>query len=214
MKIVDLTQTIEEIMPVFPGTEPPTLEKANTIEKDGFAELKVSMYSHTGTHIDSPAHMVLGGKSLTSYVAGDFIGSALMVDLTNLGKKTISLEELVPLQAKIAEADFLILHTGWSCYWGTKEYFEGFPALTVDAADWLLQFDLKGIGIDAISIDSMDSKDFSIHQKLFKRGLIVIENLTNLQQIGNEGFLFSCLPLKIKEADGSPVRAIAIIADK
>lgn len=52
MKVTDLTHIIDTDMPVFPGTEPPIFELANTFEKDGFREAKITMYSHTGTHID------------------------------------------------------------------------------------------------------------------------------------------------------------------
>ena len=211
MKIVDLTQTIEESMPVFPGTEKPRMLKANTVEEHGFAELKLTMYTHTGTHLDVPAHMVQGGRSLTSFSAEDFVGRAVLVDITKLDKQEIAVEELMPYEALLKEADFLILNTGWSKFWGTPEYFVGFPALNEEAVDWLLRFKLKGIGIDAISIDAMETKDFAIHYKLFHRDMIVIENLTNLKEINKESFLFSCLPLKLKEADGSPIRAIALI---
>ena len=54
MKIIDLTHTISEDMPVYPGTEPPVLKPANTYEKDGFRETLLSLYSHTGTHVDPP----------------------------------------------------------------------------------------------------------------------------------------------------------------
>ncbi len=212
MKIIDLTQTIEENMPVFPGTEVPRLNKANTVEEHGFAELKMTMYTHTGTHIDVPAHMLKKGRPLTSYAAEDFVGRAVLVDATE-AKGEISLQQLKPYETLIKEADFLILHTGWSRLWGSSEYFEGFPALSEAACDWLLQYKLKGIGIDAISIDAMETKKFSIHYKLFNREMIVIENLTNLKVIGRDSFLFSCLPLKIKNADGSPVRAIAMVED-
>ncbi len=210
MKIIDLTQTIEENMPVFPGTEAPRLNTANTVEEHGFAELKITMYTHTGTHIDVPAHMLKEGRRLTDYAAEDFVGRAVLVDVTE-AKGEISLQQLMPYEALIKESDFIILKTGWSGLWGSKEYFEGFPALTETACDWLLQFKLKGIGIDAISIDAMETKDFAIHYRFFNREMIIIENLTNLNAIGRDSFMFSCLPLKIKDADGSPVRAIAMV---
>ena len=57
MKVIDLTHVIEGSMPVYPGTEPPVFTSANTYEKDGFKETKISMLTHTGTHIDPPAHL-------------------------------------------------------------------------------------------------------------------------------------------------------------
>ncbi|KJS87183.1 MAG: hypothetical protein JM58_05095 [Peptococcaceae bacterium BICA1-8] len=58
MKVIDLSHTIHTAMPFFPGTEPPIFEQANTLEKDGFIENKLTIYSHTGTHVDVPAHEV------------------------------------------------------------------------------------------------------------------------------------------------------------
>ena len=67
-------------MPVYPGTEPPVLENANTYEKDGFKETKLSMFSHTGTHIDAPAHIFEHGQTLDKFEADTFVGKALVID--------------------------------------------------------------------------------------------------------------------------------------
>lgn len=65
MKVIDLTHTISETMPVYPGTEQPRLTPANSYEKDGFKETLLSMYSHTGTHVDPPAHLLPGVQRWT-----------------------------------------------------------------------------------------------------------------------------------------------------
>jgi len=211
MKIVDLSHMIHCEMPVFPGTEQPILEKAYTLENNGFRETKLTMYSHVGTHMDAPAHMVQDGQTLDEFNIDKFIGKAIIIDLTNMGRKSICIEDLKEYEKLIESVDFLILNTGWSKYWGTENYFKDFPALSIEAAEWLLNFNLKGIGIDAISIDNMDSRTFPIHNMLFQEGLVAIENLNNLEAVGNNLFIFSCMPLKYKEADGSPIRATAII---
>jgi arylformamidase len=64
MKIIDLTHLLNSDITVYPGTEKPVFVQANTVEKDGFAEQKMTMYTHTGTHIDAPFHMLANGKSL------------------------------------------------------------------------------------------------------------------------------------------------------
>ena len=78
MNILDLTYVISPDMPVYPGTEGPTLSPANTYEKDGFKETLLSMYSHTGTHMDAPAHMLEDGVTLDALPASQFIGKALV----------------------------------------------------------------------------------------------------------------------------------------
>ena len=69
MKVLDLTHTIRAEMPVYPGTEPPELTTANTYAADGFQETLLRMYSHTGTHIDPPAHLFAGARTLDRYPA-------------------------------------------------------------------------------------------------------------------------------------------------
>ncbi len=210
MKIIDLTHIIKPDMPVFPGTETPTILPTNTIAKDGFAETKLSMYSHIGTHIDAPSHMQAEADSLEQLDISHFVGKAVILDFTEINGSEITKETLLKHKDKLKELDFIILKTGWSKYWGSDKYFGKFPYLTEEAAEWLVSLKLKGIGIDAISIDDMETRTFPIHYMLFKNNMIVIENLTNLESAGEEIFIFSCLPLKYENADGSPVRAIAI----
>jgi arylformamidase len=210
MKITDLTHTIYSEMPVFPGTEQPIFENANTLEKDGFREAKITMYSHTGTHIDAPAHMLSNGPYLDGLDIENFIGNATILDFSNIKTKFIDADSLKPYEEKIKKVEFIIIKTGWSKYWGDKKYFESFPSLSEDSAKWLSQFSLKGIGIDAISIDDINSTTFAVHKILMPKNIIIIENLTNLDSISSENFILSILPLKNKDADGSPVRAISI----
>ena len=84
MNILDLTQTISQDMPVYPGTEQPKLEPASTYERDKFRETLLTMFSHTGTHMDAPAHIIPGRTTLDSFAASQFVGSALVVDCREL----------------------------------------------------------------------------------------------------------------------------------
>ena len=86
MQVIDLTQTIGETMPVYPGTEQPRLTPTNTIEKDGFRETLLRMYSHTGTHMDAPAHILPGAPTLDVLPAEKFTGRACVVDCSDAGE--------------------------------------------------------------------------------------------------------------------------------
>ncbi len=210
MKITDLTHLIHSEMPVFPGTEQPIFEKANTLENDGFEEAKFTMYTHTGTHIDAPAHMLNNGYCLDDLEIEHFIGNAVVLDFSDKEMTVIDVNSLKPYEEKIKNVEFIIIKTGWSKYWGDKKYYEDFPSLSEEAAQWLSELNLKGIGIDAISIDAINSTTFAVHKILLSKKIIIIENLTNLDFISEEYFILSILPLKNKDADGSPVRAISI----
>ena len=209
MTVIDLTHTIEETMPVYPGTEPPRLETANTYEKDFFKETKMTMYTHTGTHMDPPAHIFPEGKTLDQFLPDQFIGKALVIDCRDLKEgDAITMERILKYGEKAVQADFLLFNLGWDQYWGTDAYFGDFPCMDMEVLDFILAGNYKGIGVDAISIDPID--DLTRHRILFReKDIVNIENLTNLHLCGNDLFSFSCFPLKLADADGSPVRAAA-----
>ena len=212
MHLVDLTHPITANMPVFPGTKPPVLVSEGTLEQSGFREKRISICSHTGTHIDAPAHLLDQGPTLDMLPLGRFCGQALVVDVSQGHEPVVGMDRLQPYQERIFQVDFLLLHTGWSRYWGRQEYFSNFPVLTREAAQWLTETGLKGIGLDAISADRMDSLDFEVHTILLGHEVIIIENLTNLNRLPASPFFLSCFPLSLEQADGSPVRAVAWIS--
>ncbi len=207
--VIDLTHPLSEGMPAYPGTLPPTVKQANTVENDGYAEKLVSMYTHTGTHIDAPAHMLADGPTLDQLNMDYFVGQACVIDVSGL--ITIEKAFLESQEGSMDGCATVLFHTGWDRYWGQKEYFRGFPVLSREATQWLAAKGLKGIGWDAISVDPVGSRDFPNHMVLFRAGMISIENLTGLGDLVGKRFLFSCLPLKLVEADGCPVRAVAIL---
>lgn len=134
-----------------------------------------------------------------------------MLDLTSVKEGTIDIADLRPPEDLMGKSDFVLLHTGWSEFWNKGGYFEGYPVLSREAATWISGFRLKGLGIDMISIDREGTSDFPIHRILLEQNILIIENLTNLKGLPQVGFSFACLPLKFENADGSPVRAIAVI---
>lgn len=211
MKIIDLSHTINPDMPVYPGTEPPSFTVVYEIERFGFQERKMTFYSHTGTHVDAPAHMIPGAVSVDRFPIDAFVGSACALDLTALAGSHIEVSDLAPHRGLIETSEFVLLNTGWSRFWGTADYFGRYPILSAEAARWLGRFRLKGVGIDAISVDENGSTGFPIHKILLGKPVLIVENLTNLQELTAQRFTFSCLPLKVQEADGSPVRAIALL---
>jgi len=210
MEIIDLSHTITPGMPVYPGTEPPIMTPACTLDNDGFIERKLIFYSHTGTHIDAPAHILPHAPTLDRMPADRFIGPGSVIDLTAVKESEIDISYLEPHENLFKTSDFILFHTGWSQFWGRGKYFRDYPVLSEEAALWIDTFGLKGVGVDMISVDEADATTFSIHNILLERS-IIIENLTHLEKLPKTGFIFSCFPLKFENADGSPVRAVAII---
>lgn len=206
MKVYDLTHTIKNDMPVYPGTEQPQLTTACTIEEAGYRETLLHMFSHTGTHMDAPAHMLLDGAPLDSYDADKFTGTAVVVDCR--GEADISLPLLK--RYDLDGVDFVLFCTGWDKKWGTPDYYEGFPCLTPDAAAYLATLSLKGVGEDSISLDLCGSVDFPNHITLLRADFVNTENLTGLDALIGRRFTFVTLPLKFENSDGCSCRAIAM----
>ncbi len=211
MKVIDLTHVIEEGMPVYPGTEPPSFEPANTYERDGFKETRISMFTHTGTHMDPPAHLFAGGATLDAFPPDQFIGKALVIDCTGLGEgEPITTERLEPYGQKVGDADFLLFRLGWDARWGTDAYFGDYPCVDDAVLDLILEGDYKGIGFDVIGLDPIADESLPRHRRLFEgKDIVNIENLCNLGLCGDDLFWFSCFPLRIADCDGSPIRAVA-----
>lgn len=214
-KLIDLTQVLNENIVVYPDTIGPKFEVLNSVEKSGFAELKMTMVLHSGTHIDAPSHILKNAKSLDQFPVDKFTGRAIVIPCQD--KEAIGLKYLQTFEDKIAQIDFVLFFTGWQNKWNTKDYFDDSPIPTREAAMWLTKFNLKGIGYDAFSVDKVISADriteenLPNHHILLGKEIILIENLTNLDKLPDHVFSFQCLPLKIEHADGSPVRAIAMI---
>jgi kynurenine formamidase len=213
MPVIDLSHTITPDMPVFPGTAQPLLENTFTHEEHGFFERRLTFFSHTGTHLDAPAHAIPKASTLDRFDVGAFCGPACVLDCRAC-RGGIAREHLLPFEEALRMADFALLHTGWTRFWGDSAYFDGFPVLTTRAAEWLMDFGLKGVGVDAISVDPADSTELPVHHVILGCDAIIIENLTNLDrlpQAPEAGIAFSCLPLKLVDVDGSPTRAVAML---
>ena len=222
MKIIDLTHPIAENMPMYPGTDTPTLNTTYSHDKHGFMETHICLSSHTGTHIDAPAHIYANGFTLDKYPVEHFVGKALLVDCSKLeNEEKISIRLLEEKGKTLSEVDFILFFTGHSKKWGNSDYyFSSFPIMSHEVIEWINQRKLKGIGIDAPSFDPVmvnplkqtTPDELHNHQAILKTNhTILIENICNLEKIGNKIFTLCALPLNTKNADGCPARVIAII---
>lgn len=211
MQVIDLSHPITTGMPVYPGATSPLLTTISTVATHGYRERRITLYSHTGTHVDAPAHMLAGARTLDAMDIQQFVGPSCVVDVSTRNKPLLECMDLEPVSDIIARSEFVLLRTDHAQWWGMESYFESYPALSAQAAEWLTKFRLKGFGVDAISVDRADSKNFPVHKILLASDMILIENLTQLHLLPTTGWVFSCLPLKLEGADGSPVRAVALL---
>lgn len=211
MKVIDLTHSLSKNMPVYPGIEPPKFTQSNFYEKDGFRETYIQFFTHTGTHVDPPAHLYAAGRTLDAFPAEQFIGKGLVIDCRELKEgEAITVGQLKKYGELPEKADFLLFNLGWDKRWSTEAYFGDYPCVDDELLEYIINGKYKGIGFDVIGLDPIADANLTRHNKLLRSCEILnIENLKNLELCGQGLFWFGCFPLKVENSDGAPVRAMA-----
>ena len=215
MKIIDLSHIIENGMPAWPGDEPPFVQKIYTHDKDEMQVISLSITTHAGTHLDTPRHFLQPGATTDVMGLYNFYGKGVLIDCSQFGQyMEIPLNHVSNYSEELENADFALIYTGWDRHWAKPQYYNHFPVLSFEAVRFLTDCNLKGIGLDFPSIDDIGSKSYPNHNHVLGSGMIIIENLKNLSALIDEPFQFAAFPLKIREGDGSPVRAVAFVEPK
>ncbi|MGD2106222.1 MAG: cyclase family protein [Nitrosopumilaceae archaeon] len=212
MKQLDLTLTISEKIPSFPGSPTPQFLNWSTIENDQYNLELLFLSSHTGTHVDAPYHFVKNGKKIHQISLNRLFGNGLLIKTRKGKDQEITKKDLLDFEqkfGKIKNFSSIFFFTGWQKNLKNNNYFLNNPGLSKSAANYLISKKINLIGIDSPSIDRGRNKQFSTHKILAKNNILIVENLSNLEKIPRINFDFIILPLKLKNASGSPVRAIA-----
>jgi arylformamidase len=203
MKIYDISITISPDLPVFPGDPPVRIDPVTRLDMGDQSNVsRLTLSSHCGTHIDVARHYSDHGLSVEHLPLTLLTGEALVAELC--GIRSIGGAELSRFPLKGVER--LILKTDNSLLWEKPGFCEEYAALTPDGARYLVEMGVKLVGIDYLSIDRFDGEG-EVHRLLLGNGVIVIEGL-NLEGVAAGVYELICLPLKIRDGDGAPVRAI------
>lgn len=204
MKIIDISQVLHNDIPVWPGDTPFSFELSWTKEASGSVNVgKITMSAHTGTHIDAPFHFDNEGKKVIELDLNLYIGPALVVEKRNI-------ETLAPKH--FSDLDFngisrlLIKTESWT---NRNQFPTSITALSPELASFLAEKGIKLIGVDVPSVDVLDSKELPAHHSLLEQGIHILEGIV-LDSVEDGVYELVALPLPLKEADGSPVRAILI----
>lgn len=211
MEVVDLTLPIFPGCPTFPGQPQVVLFPWHDLSLHGSRTHALFMVDHTGTHVDAPAHFLPEGKTIEEITPEKFIGEAVAFDVSPfLAEGVISLSDFRELLGgtKTLRGMIVLLYTGMDALFGEREYFERKVGISEEVAQFLVEQKIKGIGIDAGSIDPYP---FAAHRILLSHEVLIFEGLTNLQRLLGRKATFLGLPLKIKGCSGSPVRALALM---
>lgn len=212
-RIFDLSYDLEAETPVYPKyphVEIALLDSTERQKPDGPRHLNSSVLTiglHCGTHMDAPFHFFGAGKTIEETPLHRCIGPAVLVSLPDHGANTPILpDDLQSYAARIQKAGKVVFHTGWSSHWGQPDFFTDHPVISGEAAQMLVDCGVHLVGVD---FPSVDQPPHSAHVILLGNGVLIVENLTNLDAIGAAQFHLTALPMKIVGRDGSPVRAIA-----
>jgi kynurenine formamidase len=220
MKIVDLTQTVEEGMPVYP-THPQFFHmRWHTGDPANMFQLLIG--EHAGTHLDCPAHFYSKADdarhlSLEALPLEACIGPAVKLDFPGLdGRTELQADDIVRWEKaheRLQPGVAAIFSFGWERLWKRlpegKAYLDSWPGITRDAAACLVERGVRLAGTDCLGIDGSATKDLGAHFTLLGSRTPIVENLRGLEDLPLR-FLLLTLPLKIREGTGSPIRAAAM----
>ena len=214
MKIIDLTLTVSDKIPTFPSSPQPNFIPWENIKEDGYNLEVLFLSSHTGTHMDVPHHFLEKGAKIHEISLKKLVSEAALIQCRKNGGQSITKTDIQKFEknhGKIENFSSVIFYTDWQKNLQKKYYFTKNPGLSVSAAKYLTSKKISLVGIDSPSIDLGKDPKFSVHQIFAKKGMLIVENLANLNKIKLPTFHLVILPLKLKNATGSPVRAIAFV---
>ena len=214
MKIVDLTLTVSDKIPTFPGSPQPSFIPWENVKEDGYNLELLFLSTHTGTHMDAPYHFLEKGAKIHEISLKKLVSETVLIKSKKKDGESITKTDIQKFEkkhGKIASFSSVIFYTGWQRNLQKKYYFTKNPGLSVSAAKYLASKKINLVGIDSPSIDLGKDSKFSVHQIFAKKGILIVENLANLEKIKSAKFHLVVLPLKLKNATGSPVRAIAFV---
>lgn len=210
VQFADLTHPLVTGMPVYPGDPEVRVGEVLTIDADACSVRSLHLGTHSGTHVDAPAHVIPGGRTIDRVAPEELMGDAAVIHLPGLAPgQWITAEMLGEERGALGQLpSIVLLATGWDRFWGTGAYLRH-PVVTEDAASALVEAGVQVLGVDMASPDGSDSADCLVaHEVLLGADRLIIENLRGLTDLPDQAE-FTALSLNIAGGDGAPVRAVA-----
>jgi kynurenine formamidase len=226
--VVDLTHPMHPDMPYWPGGVPFKMERLVDYDH-GYRFHRFEMGENTGTHVDAPSHFVEGKRSIEKLTVDELVVPLAVLDVKQKVKTNpdyqVSGADIVDWEAvhgPVPVGCFFVANTGWHKRFNdVKQYLhqdtEGimhFPGFSAEAAKVLLERDVVGIGIDTLSIDPGNSKDFAAHKLVLGADKYMIENLANLDAVPELGAIVVVGVLPVSEGSQAQARVIALVPEK
>ncbi len=204
MTVIDISLPIHSGMVLYEGDPGVDVTPRLEIARGDTANVSLlSMGSHTGTHVDAPAHFIEGGATVEALALDALIGPALVAEVgceRLIGRRDL---ERLPLDGHSR----LLLKTRNSSLWAAGAFTREFVALNIDGARYLTDRGLRLVGIDYLSIEAFQSPGHPVHRHLLGAGMVILEGL-DLTRVAPGVYELVCLPLPVRGIDGAPCRAV------
>jgi arylformamidase len=222
-RIVDLSPTVPEGFRGPPSTDLGVRFDVRT-KPGGWQSSQASMSVHTGCHVESELHVVEDGRAVDALALESVIGSAVVLDLTPVSERTLldvaALDEANDRLGKAGESitsgDILLLRTGWADRaLGTPDYFRLSPALTAEAAAWLVAHEPRCVGCDffeepAARDPGWEARQFVVHRTILGAGIPLVEGVVGLDSLPPRCEFFAPF-FKFGGIEAAPARAFAVV---
>jgi kynurenine formamidase len=216
-RIVDLSHPIESGMTTYPGLPAPTVSDFWTRESTRgkyapdttFQIGRVDMVANTGTYVDAPFHRFEEGADVSALpleMLADLPG--LVIDATS--RKDRAIRE-ASFEKRVVRGRAVLVRTGWDAHWRTPQYGQGHPYLTRAVAQLLVESGAALVGIDSLNIDDASDGSRPAHTLLLSARIPIVEHLTSLEALPEEGFRFHSVPAPVRGMGSFPVRAYALL---
>jgi kynurenine formamidase len=224
--VMGLSHVLSAQFPIWPGFAPIQVTKVRDHDKDGFYVNSWTLVEHHGTHVDAPIHFAKGKWSADEIPDATLVAPAVVIHVHDRAKAdpdtAVTVDDLKAWErrhGRIPAAAAVFMHSGWEARANDQAAFRNadaqdamhFPGFGKDAAEFLAkERSIVGIGVDTLSLDLGNSKDFAVHVTVLGANKWGIENLANLARIPESGAtVFVGVP-KVKAASGGPARVVAV----
>jgi arylformamidase len=210
---IDLTWPLSPTVPRLATFPPPRIERIAAIPQQPLNVTEVSMVVHIGTHVDSPRHFYSDGPALDEVPIERFIGTGVVWRIDKPLEALVEPEDFERMSPQVEPGEILVLDTGLARYVGTPDY-ERHAALSVEAADWLVDRQVKLVAVDMPTPElplhlRRSGFDWPVHHTLLCDGVLIAEQVTNTRSLAGQRAQFLFLPLNIVGSDGAPARVLA-----
>jgi kynurenine formamidase len=226
--VTDLSHVYGTNIPTYTPGEAPTREDFVTVEANGFFIQRWSLYEHSGTHVDFPAHFIADGETVDNYPVENLLGLGVVIDISARAAEDpdamVMPDDLLAWEeanGEIPAGAIVCMYSGWESRWSSIDEFRNpdadgvmhFPGFGPEAAEWLVtERDIKGIAVDTLSLDPGNSTTFDVHYTILGAGKFGIENIANLSALMSApSMIFVGIP-RWEGSGGGPSRIAAFHA--